>query len=535
VRIGAPIYPVVGTGHTATLALEEVLPVAAPPAPSLRLADSLHSSTLQGSLQGLRLLGRYRVDQPIGRGGMGIVYRAHDERLGRDVAIKVLTGAAADPAARVELRATLAREARTAAGVRHPNVISVFDHATDPRLGLDFLVMELLEGEDLAARVRRQGLPRPETALRLLREAAAGLAAGHRAGLVHRDVKPANLFLEGSDGPGGFRLRVLDFGVAAPSALARSEGEAALESSAGPPSGLSPAYASPEQLLGLSHVGPASDVFSLGAVAFHLLTGRRPFRSSDPEVAGAELTESLALLQRDSLLPEPVARILERALLPDPAARFADAGELLHALDDVDAGASPDGRRAAAGAGAAAGPTMAADGDAARGLLPSPDGTADPFEAPPWPPHPLGMAPPPGARTARQAAGSEGQLRRLLHAALTSGLAMLLGLTWLTAVAAAPSSPWAATLALLLSAFLTPLAFHRAGGERGSLRFSTFASLAGTALAYLLSAEGGSALGVAISIVGAQAVMTATALWLSGPPAEEAGPPAVASRAEWVW
>lgn len=116
----------------------------------------------------------------------------------------------AAPEAQETLRGRFRREARSAARLRHPNVVTVFDYGTDDDLGLDCLVMELLEGEDVAARVQREGpLPAP-LGLRILGEAARGIAAGHRAGLIHRDVKPANLFLEMGADPSGLPVRVLD-------------------------------------------------------------------------------------------------------------------------------------------------------------------------------------------------------------------------------------------------------------------------------------------------------------------------------------
>src|SRR5688572_2838598 len=151
---------------------------------------------IAGLLTGRTLAGRYRIDAVIGRGGMGAVYRATDERLGREVAVKVIGAATTDPGEHSRLRARFHREARAAAAIRHPNVVQVHDYGTEPEVDLDFLVMELLRGEDLAMRLTRMGPPAMHVAVPLLRQAARGLAAGHRVGLVHRDVKPGNIFLE---------------------------------------------------------------------------------------------------------------------------------------------------------------------------------------------------------------------------------------------------------------------------------------------------------------------------------------------------
>ncbi|HEX6042485.1 serine/threonine-protein kinase, partial [Longimicrobium sp.] len=168
---------------------------------------------IAGLLTGRTLCGRYRIDAVIGRGGMGAVYRASDQRLGRAVAVKVIGIVATDADDHARLQGRFLREAKAAAALHHPNVVSVHDFGTDTELGLDFLVMELLQGEDLAVRLARTGPPPAHVSLGILRQAARGLAAGHRVGLVHRDVKPGNLFLETSDHPDEPHVRVLDFGI----------------------------------------------------------------------------------------------------------------------------------------------------------------------------------------------------------------------------------------------------------------------------------------------------------------------------------
>lgn len=282
---------------------------------------------IESLLSGRTLADRYLVDEVIGRGGMGVVYRAVDGRLGRKVALKVITGGgAADAASLQRLRARFHREARAAARLHHPNVVAVYDFGTDDALGLDFLVMELLRGEDLAARLTREGPPPYPLALGILQQAARGLAAGHRAGLIHRDVKPGNLFLEPGDRPGEVQVRVLDFGIAEITAEEETLTHLTVFGS-GP---LSPAFASPEQLRGESGLTPATDVFSLGAVAFYLLTGVRAFISSDAGRALEELAASLG--SRLPTIPPPVREIVRRALAPRPGDRYPDAGALAEAL-----------------------------------------------------------------------------------------------------------------------------------------------------------------------------------------------------------
>jgi serine/threonine protein kinase len=205
-------------------------------------------------------LGPYRVVKELGRGGMGAVYAALDTRLDRRLALKVmLPRYAADPAA----KARFLREARAAARVKHDNVITVYE--ADERDGVPYIAMEFLEGYPLDQYLRKKGSPTIPQVLRIAAEAAAGLAAAHKLGLVHRDVKPANLWLEAPHG----RVKVLDFGLARP-----VDAEVELTQS-GAVIG-TPAYMSPEQARG-ERVDHRTDLFSLGAMLYRLCTGKLPF------------------------------------------------------------------------------------------------------------------------------------------------------------------------------------------------------------------------------------------------------------------
>jgi hypothetical protein len=284
---------------------------------------------IAGLLTGRTLCGRYRIDAVIGRGGMGAVYRATDERLGRAVAVKVIGITAADAGEHGRLQARFLREARAAAALHHPNVVSVYDFGTDDAVGLDFLVMELLNGEDLAVRLARTGPPPLHVALSILRQAARGLAAGHRVGLVHRDVKPGNLFLETSDHADEPHVRVLDFGIAQ---VAGEEGTMTHLTEFGR-SPFSPAYASPEQMRGEQRLTPASDVFSLAAVGYNLLTGIRPFTSSDAGRMEEEVADAIrAFPARAPGLEPNIREALVRALAIHPLQRFPDASGFADAL-----------------------------------------------------------------------------------------------------------------------------------------------------------------------------------------------------------
>jgi TonB family protein len=276
------------------------------------------------TLAGHVLASRYRVERPIGRGGMGAVYRAIDQRLGRPVALKVIMVPGADAATQERLKQRFLREAQAAARLRHPNVVTVHDFGTDDAAGLDYLVMELLEGEDLARRTTQGGPLGTSAALAVVSQAARGLAAGHRSGMVHRDVKPGNLFLE-LDEHGDVQVRVLDFGIAQV-----AWDEPALIAGGRDP--LSPTYAAPEQLRGEPRITPAADVFSLAAVALYLLNGQRPF-TGDAATQAQEAQAALARLESVPDVTPAVRDVVRRALEQDPARRWADANDFRRALE----------------------------------------------------------------------------------------------------------------------------------------------------------------------------------------------------------
>ena len=211
------------------------------------------------------LLGRYRLERPIGSGGMGQVWAAHDATLGRDVAVKVQKF---DPDGDRAAFERFVRESRTTAALQHPNVVTIFDSGTDDETA--FLVMELLPGPTLEGYVAQHG-PLPEgEAVALATQAASGLAAAHGAGVVHRDIKPANLMFDAHG-----TLKILDFGIAhlAQTAAARLTATNTIIGS--------PPYLSPEQLQGRP-VDERSDLYALGCVMTTTLTGRPPFEGEHP-------------------------------------------------------------------------------------------------------------------------------------------------------------------------------------------------------------------------------------------------------------
>lgn len=286
--------------------------------------------SLADLLVGHTLADRYRVEERIGSGGMSVIYRATDLRLDRDVAVKVVSLPPDDAARGEEHRRRLQREAASAARIApHPNVVQIYDYGTDPALGLDFIAMELLPGRDLRSALRGGPLPLP-TALALLEDAARGVAAGHDAGIVHRDVKPGNVWLV--PGEDGESAKILDFGIA--KGLAVPPEEELTRTGAIP---LSPAYASPEQARGAGELTPASDVFQLGLLGYELLTGERPFDESERERIQAGEEVVLPSRGRWQAVPPAARAVLERALRVRPEDRFPDAGAFADALSDSDA------------------------------------------------------------------------------------------------------------------------------------------------------------------------------------------------------
>jgi hypothetical protein len=277
-------------------------------------------------MAGRTLAGRYRLEEAIGSGGMSVVFRGRDERLDRPVAVKVVSPGAGSAEARGRLRERFRREAAAAARVaRHPNVAQVFDYGTDPELDLDFIVMELLRGRDLKAALRGRP-PAPDEAVRILRAAAEGIAAGHAEGILHRDVKPANVFLV-SGGRGAEEVRVLDFGIAK---LLEGDPDDSLTVAGETPH--SPAYASPEQLRPGADLTAASDVYQLGLLGYEMLAGRRPY--DDEARRRIQAGEAVPLPETDAwtAAAAPARAAVERALHPRPEGRYPDAAAFADAL-----------------------------------------------------------------------------------------------------------------------------------------------------------------------------------------------------------
>ncbi len=278
------------------------------------------------------ILSHYRIVEQIGAGGMGVVYRAHDEQLDRDVALKVLpAGMLADDAARRQFR----KEALALAKLSHPNIATVFEFSSHQ--GVDFLAMELIPGRPLSERLLGGAMPQPEI-VRLTTQLAEGLAAAHDQEVIHRDLKPANLFVT----PDG-RLKILDFGLAkhAPTASG-ADVTRSITADTGTVSGTVP-YMSPEQLRGLP-VDPRSDVYAAGAVLHEMATGRRAFpQTQGAELMGAILYESPAPARSvNKYVSAGLESIVSKALAKDPSQRYQSARELRVALEGLSATTTSD-------------------------------------------------------------------------------------------------------------------------------------------------------------------------------------------------
>jgi tRNA A-37 threonylcarbamoyl transferase component Bud32 len=273
-----------------------------------------------GLLEG-RTLGKYRVLQPLGQGGMARVYRAYHPQLDRYVAIKVLRR---DVAGEAEMNARFRREAKAVAALRHPHIVQVFDF--DTQEDLCYMVMELVEGDSLKARLtdyRTRGLRLPAgEAVRIMLDALDGLDYAHRAGIVHRDLKPANILLTG-DGA----AVLSDFGIARVADGTQYTKSGAMMGTL--------QYMAPEQ--GMARGDARSDLYSMGIVLYEMLVGEPPFDADTPlAILLKHMNDPLPIpREKNPDVAEPLERVLLKALAKQPEDRYATAREMARALADA--------------------------------------------------------------------------------------------------------------------------------------------------------------------------------------------------------
>jgi len=282
---------------------------------------------------GTLLAGKFRIERLLGAGAMGAVYAIRHELTRHRRALKLLH---ADARAVPEIVQRFLNEASAAGRAGSPHLVETFDAGVLPS-GEPYVVMELLDGETLTALLEREGPLGVDKAAELLGQAAEGMAAAHTAGIIHRDLKPDNLFV--THGSGHPFVKILDFGV---SKFASDSGAQLTQTRAGVMYG-SPAYMSPEQLMGRLDVDARTDVFGLGVVLFQVLTGKLPFdaptiHALSVKVLSGQVTP-VETLRAD--LPAPLVAIVRKALQPDRAQRHASARELADELQRFRRTSSP--------------------------------------------------------------------------------------------------------------------------------------------------------------------------------------------------
>ncbi|MEV4413063.1 serine/threonine-protein kinase [Catellatospora sp. NPDC049609] len=418
---------------------------------------------------GMTLGGRYELVDLIARGGMGEVWRADDLVLGRRVAVKaLLPNLAADPGFAARFRA----EARAMAALSHPGIVEIYDYGHADEVA--YLVMQFVEGESLSSLIGRDGALAPGPAMRLLAQAADAIHAAHVRGIVHRDVKPSNLLLR----PDG-RLALTDFGIARIVAADRLTAADEILGTA--------SYLAPEQVTG-DPVGPATDVYALGVVAYELVTGDRPFTGDTPlAVALQHVNDDPPELPPG--VPAPVRALIVRALAKEPDHRWPTAAALARAARAAaHAPAEPLSATGRSGGGATVPGTSSDEAriTSAHGRTPAPPGGTESG------PRGTKEVPPAGSRALARA-GLAGTRRRgaLAGAAAVLVLAAVAGYALTsgtdqdppaagsdrptpTATAAATDAP--ATGAAAPSATRAPRATPTASGRAGTPRPSSTAA-----------------------------------------------------------
>jgi len=277
----------------------------------------------------IQKFGRYEILDEVGRGAMGVVYRARDPRINRVVAVKTISLLGQSQEDDLEYRERFFREAEAAGRLSHPGIVTIFDAGEEPETRAPYIVMEFVGGESLEKMLARNDRKLPlATALQLTMELAEALDTAHCLGVVHRDLKPANILLT-EDG----HAKIADFGVAKLNLAHQTAGGRALGT---------PAYMSPEQLNG-DMVDGRSDLFSLGVILYTVVTGHRPFQGN------SALTVSYRVVNRDPIpatlldteLPPGLDYIITRAMAKDPRDRYQRGMEMVLDIQHLQQGKEP--------------------------------------------------------------------------------------------------------------------------------------------------------------------------------------------------
>jgi serine/threonine-protein kinase len=277
--------------------------------------------------------GRYELMEIIGSGGMADIYRALDHQLQREVAVKILR----DPLAKdPSFQKNFIHEARAAANLSHPNIVTIFDFGRDDETL--YIVMEYIAGTDLKTLIRRRKHLTPLEAVELMKKISDGVGYAHRAGLVHCDLKPQNILVTPDN-----KVKITDFGVSR--ALATIQPDEHSDIVWG-----SPQYFSPEQASG-GAPSPASDVYSLGAVLYEMITGQPPFAADNAaDLAQLHLTaEPIPPRSIEASIPEPLQQIVLKILAKEPSARYRTADQLGRILTNFNVNAIPEERSPSGG------------------------------------------------------------------------------------------------------------------------------------------------------------------------------------------
>lgn len=282
--------------------------------------------------EGTLIAGRYRLLRPLGSGGMGTVYLAEDRMLARQVAIKTIRP---ELSASQEVRARIKRECRLHAAIGvHPHIVTLYDSIEEH--GHLSLVMEYFAGETLAARLADQSTRpamAPVVALDIVRQLLRALSAIHEAGIVHRDIKTANILLQPQE-DGSILAKLTDFGIARTAVEDTDLTRLTALDGQGPGT---PAYMAPERIDSQSFgaIGPASDLYAVGVILYELFTGRPPFTGTMTEIFSGHLVQSPGLERLSAALPDQCHTLLQTALAKQVEDRFASAGAFLGAVEEV--------------------------------------------------------------------------------------------------------------------------------------------------------------------------------------------------------